>query len=154
MKQRSKALLLALCMALSLTACGSFYDENAVDGLLDGHTDEEIAALESQEVAEGMLQVSINANPVFLNADAAGNLRIENAPGNPYDMRVAICLAEDGREVYASGGIKPNQHIESAALSVRLAPGDHAAVAKFYAVGKDHKDIGVVEREITLTVLE
>lgn len=157
MKQ-CNALLLAVCLALCLTACGSsFYDENAKAGLLDGHSEEEIAALRSQTVAEGMLQVSINGNPVFLNGESAGNLRIENAPGNPYDMRVSIVITDgDGetREVYASGGIKPDHHIESAPLSVDLEAGEYAATAKFYAVGKDHKDIGVVSRDITLTVLE
>lgn len=153
MKQ-CKAAFLALCLCLSLTACGSgFYDANAVEGLLDGRTEEEIAELNAQTVAEGMLQVSINANPVFLNGTSKGNFRIENAPGNPYDLRVSVTL-EDGTEVYASGGVKPNHHIDSAALTVDLEAGDYPATAKFYAVDKKHKDIGVVEREITLTVLE
>lgn len=146
-------IILAVLLALCLAGCGSdFYDKNAVKGLLDGRTAEEIAELETQEVADGMLQVSINGNPVFLNGTEPGNLRIENAPGNPYDMRVTITL-EDGRVVYESGGIKPNYHIDSAPLAVDLDAGDYPATVKFFAV-KEKKDIGVVTREITLTVLE
>lgn len=150
MKQWAK-IVLAVLVCLSLAGCGS-YDKNAEKGLLDGRTAEEVAELETQQVADGMLQVSINSNPVFLNGTEPGNLRIENAPGNPYDMRVTIRLA-DGQAVYESGCIKPNYHIENATLTVALAAGDYPATASFYAV-KDGKDIGVVTQEITLTVLE
>lgn len=150
-----KLIATLLCLALCLTACSdnSFYDPNAVSGLLDGRTEEEAAALESQTVESGMLQVSINSNPVFLNGAAEGNLRIENAPGNPYDMRVTITLDDSGVVVYTSGGIKPNYHIENDRLDVALAAGDYAATVKFYAVDDSHKDIGVVTNNITLTVL-
>lgn len=151
----SKLLLVVLCLSLCLAGCGgkSFYDPNAEAGLLDGRTEEEITALEEQEVTNGMLQVNINSNPVFRTGTSEGNLRIENAPGNPYDMRVTITLTDSGVVVYSSGGIKPNYHIENAALDVALAAGEYAAEAKFYAVDKDHNDIGVVTCEITLTVL-
>lgn len=153
-KNKVLALALGLCAALALAGCGSgdFYDAQAEKGLLDGRTEEEIAAL-SQQVENGMLQVSINANPVFLNGTAEGNLRIENAPGNPYDMRVTLTL-EDGSVAYSSGGLKPNYHIEKDKLDSDLAAGEYAATARFYAVDKNHKDLGVVEQEITLTVLE
>lgn len=157
-KSKMLFLLLSLLVCLGLTGCtDDFYDPLSVEGLLDGHTEEEIEELNAQTVADGMLQVSINANPVFLNGTAEGNLRIENAPGNPYDMRVSIVITEeDGRtkEIYASGGIRPNSHIENAPLSVSLEAGDHPATARFYAVDQKHKDIGVVERGITLTILE
>lgn len=153
MKQRIKRLAALAFAAALLAGCGGdFYDAAAEKGLLDGRTAEEVAAL-SQQVENGMLQVSINANPVFLNGTAEGNLRIENAPGNPYDMRVTLTL-EDGSVVYASGGLKPNYHIERDTLDSDLDAGEYAATARFYAVDKNHKDLGVVEQEITITVLE
>lgn len=155
--RRSKAIALALGVTLLLAACGGkgdFYDELAVEGLLSGRSAEDIATLEAQTVEDGMLQVSINANPVFLNGASEGNLRIENAPGNPYDMRVTITLDEGGTLVYASGGIRPNHHIENAPLSVDLDAGEYLATAKFYAVDENHKDLGVVRQQITLTILE
>lgn len=154
MKRLSKCAAAAMALALLLTGCAeSFYDEKAEAGLLSSRTDEEVAELQAQEVDEGMLQVSINTKPVFLSGASEGNLRIENAPGNTYDLRVTITLKDSGAVVYRSGGIKPNQHIENDTLDVPLAEGEYEAVAKFYAVDKNHKDVGVVAYDLTLTVM-
>lgn len=150
-----KPLLAGLALTLCLSACGGddFYDPNATTGLLDGRTEEEISALQNQSVADGMLQFSINSNPVFATGTSQGNLRIENAPGNPYDIRVTITLVDSGVVVYSSGGLKPNSYIENDVLDMELGAGEYDATAKFYAVDEDHKDIGVVTCDVTLTVL-
>lgn len=157
--QRRKSKLLSkiawvALLCLVLTGCSSFYDKNAKEGLLDGKTQEEIKALSDQTVPEGMMQVSINSNPVFPKATEPGNLRIENVPGNSYDMRVTISLKDTNQEVYSSGGIKPNHYVDNVPLSESLKAGTYDAVVKFYAVDKKHKDVGLVTREITLNILE
>lgn len=146
--------VLVLIAVLSQCRSWGFYDKNAQDGLLDGRTQEEIDELLSETVSEGMFKVSINSNPVFLDGGEQGNLRIENSPGNVYDLRVEIRLKDSGKLVYRSGGIKPHQYIEMAALSKNLEAGTYQADVNFIAVDSKKKDVGLVTKEITITVLE
>ena len=55
-----------------------YKDRNAEIGILPGMTEEQIQDRLNATVAEGMMNVSMNPNPVFENGSAQGDLRIEN----------------------------------------------------------------------------
>ena len=130
------------------------FDENALDGQLQGKTQEEIQAELDRRVEENMLAISINTAPEYENGTAEGNIRIENSPANHYIIAVEIQLDEDGRTVYKSDGIKPGQVIEKAKLDEALSKGEYPATAYFIAYDqKNYKEVGRAGAELTLKVL-
>ena len=61
-----------------------YKDRNAEIGILPGMTEDQIQDRLNATVAEGMMNVSMNPNPVFENDSAQGDLRIENIEKNHY----------------------------------------------------------------------
>ncbi len=124
-------------------------------GQLDGKTEEEILEELNRVVEEGMFHISINPDPVFADGTSEGNLEIENIPNNLYGMVVIINLTETEEEVYNSGLIYPNYHIQRDSLSVELEAGAYDAIATFVAYDLDSfEEIGRVSSEITIHILE
>ncbi|WP_302760336.1 hypothetical protein [Christensenella hongkongensis] len=129
-------------------------DEMAQDGFFKDKSQEDIQELLNQVVDDGMFNISINSNPVFENGEAEGNLRIENVPNNPYYMTVKITRDDTGEEVYQSKGIKQEQFIENAKLSVDLPKGEYPCTAVFTAVDpKTYEELGTAAARITIHVL-
>ncbi|MFR5080105.1 MAG: hypothetical protein ACLTDX_19695 [[Clostridium] innocuum] len=62
-------------------------------------------------------------HPVFENGKSKGTLRIENPPGNNYNIRVRIVKDEDQKEIYYSEGIRPGQVIKEDHLDEALKKG-------------------------------
>jgi hypothetical protein len=123
-------------------------------GQLEGKSEAEIQAELDRVIEEGMFHISINPSPVFQDGASEGNLEIENVPNNRYSMLVRITLADTGDEVYDSGLIDPNYHIQKDVLSEELAAGEYPAVASFYAYDTEtHEEIGSTACEITMHVL-
>ena len=101
-----------------------------------------------------MFHIAINTNPVFEDGSAEGNLEIENVPNNRYAMLVRIVRSDTGEQIYDSGLIDPNYHIQEDSLSVDLPAGDYPAAATFYAYDMEtEEEIGSAGCEITITVL-
>ena len=116
---------------------GFHFDEAAEDGSLDGMSEQEIKDMLKDKVDKSMLSISINANPVFENGKSKGSLRIENPPGNNYNMRVRIVTDEEQKEIYYSEGIKPGQVIREDRLDETLKKGRYACTAIFEAYDTD-----------------
>jgi len=113
----------------------------AVEGPLPG-TDAEAEMLEQmqREADVSTFAFRINARPVFKGGEGA--LRIENPSRNAYPFVVKIFLNDSGEEVYDSGGILPNHHIDMARLAKELPEGTHAATAYVYAYDPATKAYG------------
>jgi competence protein ComGC len=156
-------LMLVIVILLLLGRCSGRKDEEADSGLeravkaslgqLDGKSEEEIQAELDRVIEEGMFHISINTNPVFYSGSSEGNLEIENVPNNRYSMLVKITLKDSGEEVYDSGLLDPNYHIQNDSLSKELEAGAYPAVATFYAYDPETEEkIGSTACEITIYV--
>lgn len=134
-------------------ALEDWYDSNAAQGQFEGKSKEEIQAALNEEVAKGMMNISIAASITFPDGTSEGEARIENIAANPMDQKVAITLKDTGETVYESAAIAPDQHIQTIKLSKDLDPGEYAAVATFTGYDcETHKQTGQAAAEITLIV--
>jgi hypothetical protein len=123
-------------------------------GQLDGKTEDEIQAELDRVIEEGMFHISINTTPVFADGASEGNLEIENSPNNHYSTVVQIALEDSGEQIYNSGLIEPNYHIQSDSLSKDLDPGEYEAVATFHAYDTEtHEEIGATSCEMLIYVV-
>lgn len=126
--------LVAGCL-LALSLCdGPGRSRAGAPGQLEGKTPEEIQAELDRQVSEGMFNISIASVAQFADGTSEGELRIENVPGNRYLMQVVITLDDTGQQIYESGIIEPDHHIQRDALSVDLDPGTYDATATFLAL--------------------
>ena len=132
---------------------GFHFDQAAEDGSLDGMSEQEIKDMLNDKVDKSMLSISINANPVFENGKSKGSLRIENSPGNNYNIRVRIVKDEDQKEIYYSEGIKPGQVIKEDHLDETLKKGNYACTAIFEAYDTEtNKKVGEAKAQLNIVV--
>ena len=81
-------------------ALEDWYDSNAAQGQFEGKSKEEIQAALNEEVAKGMMNISIAASITFADGSSEGEARIENIAANPMDQKVVITLKDSGETVY------------------------------------------------------
>ena len=125
----------------------------ALAGQLEGKTEEQIVEELNRIVEEGMFNISINTQPEFPDGSSPGNLCIENSPANHYLMVVEITLNDTGEQVYTSGALEPNYHIQEAKLDRALAKGTYPATATFYAYTADTQElVGTAGAEMQLII--
>ncbi|MCB7037347.1 flagellar protein FliS [Eggerthella sinensis] len=130
-----------------------WYDSNASQGQFEGKSKEEIQAALNEEVAKGMMNISIAASINFPDGASEGEARIENIAANPMDQKVVITLKDTGETVYESAALAPDQHIQNITLTKDLDPGDYAAVATFTGYDREtHKQTGQAAAEIVIHV--
>lgn len=123
-------------------------------GQLEDKSNEEIEAALNEIVEEGSVCISINMNPVFSSGDAEGTLKIENGPMNLYNQRVVITLADTGEEIYHSGLMPVDSHIQTDKLEVELEAGEYDAIATFHAYDPDtDAEVGAAAAQIRISVL-
>lgn len=123
-------------------------------GQLENKSNEEVQAALDEIIEEGSLRISINENPVFPSGDAEGTLRIENHPNNHYNIRVVITMDDTGEEIYNSGLMPVNSHIETDTLEKVLEKGDYDAMATFTAYDTVTDDeVGQALAEVRISVL-
>lgn len=127
-------------------------------GQLENKSNDEIQAALDEAIAEGTVRVSINMNPVFPTGDGAGTLQLENHPNNHYNLRCVITADTDGdgteEEIYQSGLMPVNSHIQEDKLAVDLEKGEYPATATFTAYNVDtDAEVGVVVAQIRISVL-
>lgn len=128
-------------------------EKNAELGIIPGMSEEDIEARLNEKVAEGMLNVAVNPNPVFASGDSEGNLRIENIPGNRYAVTVTVTRDDNGEEIYRSGLIDPGYFVEYVKLDKPLAAGEYPALAKFTAYDPETKEeIGAAGIRVNILV--
>ena len=142
----------------------------AVDGLVDDHKvafgsavvggwdeadTESIVASLNEKVEEGMINISMNTSPNFLNGTSEGNLMIVNESINRYPQVVEIIRNDTGEVIYKSGAIPVGSKIEAAKLSVDLDAGMYECTAMFYNVDPNTGNyLGCAGAIIHLTVVE
>ena len=120
-------------------------DSAAVSGMLDGsfYTGEKNSA--------GVLSYKI-AEEITVESDGKGDFKIENSGKNTCVMKVKILL--DGKVIYETGYIKPNQHIGEDVLDAVPEVGTYQAEAYFEGFDPDSEEsIGSTKTALTITVL-
>ena len=123
-------------------------------GQLENKSNEEQQAALNEIVEEGTLRVSINMNPVFPTGESEGSLQIENHPNNHYDIKTIITLDDTGEQIYDSGMMPANSHIQNDVLEIDLDAGEYPATATFTAYDPDSGiEIGQVVANIRISVL-
>lgn len=127
-------------------------------GQLENKTNDEIQAALNEVIEKGNLRISINANPVFYDGNSEGTLMIENHPNNLYNLRCSISsdINNDGKteEIYHSGLMPVNSHIQQDFLSLDADKGEYDAIATFTAYDVDTDEvIGIAQAEICISVL-
>jgi hypothetical protein len=164
-KKQDKRLIIAIIIILLLLALliatwifflrqnGSKFawDPNATEADFS----EEVSSgnYDGEKVAEGMLCISMNTNPVFEDGASDGTLGIVNDISNNYPLVVYIVRSDTHEEIYRSGAIPVGSEIKEAPLDVALAEGDYDCVAYFNSVNVDTGTfLGTAGAEITITV--
>ena len=128
-------------------------DHDATDEALRQKSKEEILAELNRQVADGMINISMNMNPSFENSRSKGNLLIHNSETNKYPQIVEIILDETGETIYKSGLIKVGKRINEAKLGAELPAGEYACTAYFNAVNEESKEIvGKAAAKIVITI--
>ena len=133
-------------------------DVKAKLGQLENKSNDEIRATLDEFIEEGTIRVSINMNPVFPTGDSNGTLQLENHPNNHYNLRCVITADVNGdgeeEELYHSGLMPVNSHIQEDVLNANLDKGEYPATATFTAYDVDtDEEIGIVVAQIRISVL-
>ena len=143
-------LLLVLCAGLFIWKKSGKISDNRLEdsvaaqlGQLDGKSEAEIQEELNRVVEDGTMAISINVNPVF--------------PNNKYAQVVSITLDDGGAEIYNSGLIQPNYHIQTDKLSQPLEAGTYDCTATFTAYDTSDSEnpieVGSAAAKITISVL-
>lgn len=115
---------------------------------------EEIQNELNRQVADGMINISMNMRPVFDTGTSTGNLMIANENTNSHMQIVEIYRDDTGKLIYHSGGIPVGSEIDLAALDVSLEKGVYPCTAYFNAVDEDTGALlGKAGAKIEITIL-
>ena len=157
------AAIMAIVIILLLTRCskkegGESYslrtDPASTYGQYTGRDKNEIIDELNGLVEEGMMNISMNLNPVFENGTSEGNLLIYNSENNRHPQIVEIYLKDSDRLIYRSGCIQCGYGIEYARLLLGLEKGEYQCIAYFSAIDEISGDcLGKAGAEILITVL-
>ncbi len=128
-------------------------DPNGIIGQLEGKSEEEIIAELNRIIEEGMFNISIAALTEFDSGTSEGELKIENVPNNRYLMQVDITRNDTGEQIYESGILDPNMHIQKDKLDVDLPAGTYECTATFHALDMEtEEEVGTAAAVITIVV--
>ena len=136
----NKFKVVALCVIVIVSLCVIFISNKnksnvnvqggiLKEGIIPGYTEEEIKAIMQRKADESTFSFEINSRPIFKDGKSEGNLRIANPPYNKYAINVEIKLDSNGKSVFNSGKINPNNYIEYAKLTKKLKAGEYDATA-------------------------
>ena len=136
----NKFKVVALCVIVIVSLCVIFISNKnksnvnvqggiLKEGIIPGYTEEEIKAIMPRKADESTFSFEINSRPIFKDGKSQGNLRIANPPYNKYAINVEIKLDSNGKSVFNSGKINPNNYIEYAKLTKKLKAGEYDATA-------------------------
>lgn len=130
-------------------------EPNVIVGPMGDYSPEEIEAMLSQKVDEGMIAFSINAQPVMESPDAEAPLLFENPGNNGKLLKLALSRDDTGETVYETGFLAPGSYVGEDALDVRLEPGAYTCTATVSAYREDTRaPLGQAAAEVVLTVLD
>ena len=154
---------LAIIILLLLRSCGAptddpggiEFDPSATEGGWDEADLDAIRDSLNEKVADGMINISMNASPVFSDGESAGCLMIVNEDINRYPLSVEITRNDSGEVIYTSKAVPVGSKIESDKLDVDLDAGTYECTAMFFNLDPDTGDkLGSAGVVIELTVLE
>jgi hypothetical protein len=132
---------------------GINWDKNQSLGDLTGKSKEEIVAALNEKVAEGMINISMNTNPIFETGTSLGTLMITNSASNRYPQLIEIFTKDDNALVY-SGAVDIGNKVEKSRLLVDLPKGDYECIAYFSAINPETGEkLGTAGANIKITVL-
>ena len=132
---------------------GINWDKNQDVGDLTGKSKEEIVAALNEKVQEGMINISMNTNPIFETGTSLGTLMITNSASNRYPQLIEIFTKDDNTLVY-SGAVDIGNKVEKSKLLVDLPKGEYECVAYFSAINPDTGEkLGTAGANIKITVL-
>lgn len=132
---------------------GINWDKNQSLGDLTGKSKEEIVAALNEKVQEGMINISMNTNPIFESGTSMGTLMITNSASNRYPQLIEIFTKDDNTLVY-SGAVDIGNKVEKSRLLVDLPKGDYECIAYFSAINPETGEkLGTAGANIKITVL-
>lgn len=122
------------------------------DSVTDKRTESAVSDLNKQ-VEDGMITMSMNADPSFENGSAKGNLLIENDKSNKHPQVIQIYRNDNKELIYTSGMIPVGQFLNEDTLDVKLPKGDYKCTAYFNAVDeKTGEKLGTSGANITIHI--
>jgi len=110
------------------------WDSNATEGGWEQKSEEDIQAELNSKVEEGMINMSMNTSPYFVNGKSAGNLMIVNETVNRYPQIIEIYRNDTNELIYTSQLIAIGSKIEADTLDVELSSGVYKCTAMFHSV--------------------
>lgn len=132
---------------------GINWDTNQGIGDLKGKSKEERVAALNEKVAEGMLNFSMNTNPIFESGTSMGTLMINNSASNRYPQLIEIYTKDSNTLVY-SGAVDIGNKVEKSKLLVDLPKGEYECIAHFSALNRDTGEkLGTVKANIKISIL-
>ena len=132
---------------------GINWDKNQDVGDLTGKSKEEIVAALNEKVQEGMINISMNTNPIFETGTSLGTLMITNSASNRYPQLIEIFTKDDNALVY-SGAVDIGNKVEKSRLLVDLPKGEYECIAYFSAINPETGEkLGTAGANIKITVL-
>lgn len=158
-------LLLLLC--LLLRSCGAdpvepkpnkpifdlTPDSGAQEGDFEKKSQEELQEELNKKVEEGMMNISMNLNPIFEDGTSEGNLLIMNEEINRYPQIIEIYRKDTNELIYRSGLIPVGSRVEYGKLLVDLDAGQYPCIAYFNGINEETATLmGKAGAEIMLTV--
>ena len=128
-------------------------DENVQQGGFEQKSQEEIQEELNKKVEEGMMNISMNLNPIFENGTSEGNLLIMNEEINRYPQIIEIYRKDTNELIYKSGLIPVGSRVENGKLIVDLDAGEYPCIAYFNGVNPETGDLmGKAGAEIMISV--
>lgn len=122
-------------------------------GIMPGMTEAEIQDILNRQVAEGMLNVSMNPMPVFPDGKSEGNVQIQNIQGNHYSVKVTIVRSDNNKTILTTNLIDPGYYVQTLKLDKPLPKGKYLCVANFDAYDPKTLDyVGGTGMQVLITV--
>ena len=131
----------------------TYFDTTVSDEVSNSETESKVNDLNKQ-VEDGMITMSMNANPAFENGSAKGNLLIENDKSNKHPQVVQIYRDDTKELIYTSSMIPVGKYINEDTLDVKLSKGEYKCTAYFNAVNETTGEtLGTSGANITIHIL-
>lgn len=137
------------------TFVGLVMDKDSEEGGRITRTEEEIIADLNAKVEEGMINISMNTNPIFPTGNSKGNLMIINEEKNNYPQIVEIYLRDTEHLIYKSDGIPVGSKIEESTLDKYMPKGLYKCTAFFHNVDETTgESLGKAGANIEIEILK
>ena len=133
--------------------CGSEDDPDIEWGDRETTPPEKIQEELDKQIEEGMMNISMNTNPVFETGKSKGNLLIVNEKINRYAQVVQIYRDDTGELIYTSGAIPVGARIDESKLDVPLSAGIYKCTAHFNQIDDSGNLLGKACAKISIYVL-